>query len=119
MLVTFASSETGSFVMFADAARPLLKTLGKTCSAKGVITKPEMQPAIAALQRYLENAVATPDNRPEAKQEQQDEEQEQPALSRPVSAASRAWPLIDMLTRSAKSKKESHIVWSAAADFEA
>jgi hypothetical protein len=116
MLVTFTSSETGSFVMFADAARPLLKAMGKTCSAQGVITQPEMQPAIVALQRYLENAAA-PDNRPATKQEPQDEDP--PALSRPVSAASRAWPLIDMLTRSVKRKKESHIVWTAAADFEA
>jgi hypothetical protein len=118
MLVTFTSSETGSFVMFADAARPLLKAMGKTCSAQGVITQPEMQPAIAALHRYLEDCARAPEDAPEAKG-QDEEPSAHSAMSRPVSPASRAWPLIDMLTRSAKRKKESHVVWSAAADFEA
>ncbi|MDR1890280.1 MAG: DUF1840 domain-containing protein [Zoogloeaceae bacterium] len=114
MLVTFTSSETGSFMIFADTVRPLLKAIGKVCTARGVITRPEMLPAVAALERYLQDCAATSKNALEAEAE----DKELPAISRPVSPTSRAWPLIDMLTRSAQSKKESHVIWEAAGDFD-
>ncbi|MDR3055146.1 MAG: DUF1840 domain-containing protein [Zoogloeaceae bacterium] len=113
MLVTFTSSESGSFFIFADTVRPFLKAIGKECAARGVITQPEMLPAVAALERYLQDCAAA--SEPDPKEEEKNEDL--PAMSRPVSPTSRAWPLIDMLTRSAKSKKASHIVWEAAADF--
>jgi hypothetical protein len=113
MLVTFTSSETGSFLIFSDTVRPFLKAIGKECTARGVFTKPEMLPAVAALERYLQECAAAQGEGTEAG----DEDKDVPAMTRPVSPTSRAWPLIDMLTRSAQSKKESHVMWEAAGDF--
>ncbi|GHU40878.1 hypothetical protein AGMMS50289_03100 [Betaproteobacteria bacterium] len=114
MLVTFTSSESGSFFIFSDTVRPFLKAIGKECTARGVITQAEMRPAVVALERYLAALAAASEPDPEA----EEKNEELPAMTRPVSPTSRAWPLIDMLTRSAQSKKESHIVWEAAGDFE-
>lgn len=114
MLVTFTSSETGSFLIFSDAVRPFLKAIGKGCTARGVFAKAEMLPAVAALERYLQEIAVASGDAPEA----EDADKDVPAMTRPVSPTSRAWPLIDMLTRSAQSKKESHVMWEAAGDFE-
>ncbi|MGB4467920.1 MAG: DUF1840 family protein [Azovibrio sp.] len=113
MLVKFISSETGEMVMKEDTARPLLKAMGKACSAQGVITKGEMQPAVEALKRYLS---ACSGQEPKLSAE---EEAGIPAMDRPVGMQQRAWPLINMLNRTAHAKKESHILWEAAADFDA
>lgn len=111
MLVKFISSETGEMVMLAETARPLLQAMGKECLAKGVITKGEMPEAIAALNRYLDM------NTPQEPQLSEEEEADIPAMARPVGMKQRAWPLLNMLGRTAQSKKESHILWEAAADF--
>ncbi|MDR0735997.1 MAG: DUF1840 domain-containing protein [Zoogloeaceae bacterium] len=108
MLVTFTSSESGTMLMFAEVARPFLKAMGKDCGAKGVITQAEMPAAIAAIERYLKTLPAPKTNA--------DTEEENPDRPR-ISPAQRAWPLLDMLMRTLKSKKESHIVWEASADF--
>jgi hypothetical protein len=111
MIVKFISSETGEMVMMSDMARPLLKAIGKSCQAEGVITKSEMLLAVAALERYLD-AVA-----PQESRLSEEEEKATPAINRPVSIRQRAWPFIKMLNRTAQSGKDSHIVWKAAGDF--
>jgi hypothetical protein len=111
MLVTFTSSESGTMLMFAEVARPFLKAMGKDCSARGVITQTEMPAALAAIERYLATLSAA-----ESAPKTEGEEEENPAKPR-ISAAQRAWPLREMLARTLKSKKESHIVWEASADF--
>ncbi|MCX8145281.1 MAG: DUF1840 domain-containing protein [Azovibrio sp.] len=113
MLVKFISSETGEMVMLAETARVLLKAIGKTCSAQGVITKAEMPLAIEALKRHVAAQAA---------QEaclSEEEEAAIPPMARPVGIAQRAWPLINMLGRTARARNDSHIVWEAAADFDA
>lgn len=112
MLVKFISSETGEMVMMAETARPLLKAMGKECSARGVITKGEMLLAVEALQRFL---AARAGQEPQLSEE---EEAEIPAMARPVGMQQRAWPLINMLNRTAQAKREGHILWEAAADFD-
>lgn len=111
MLVKFISSETGEMVMMAETARPLLQAMGKECSARGVISKGEMLQAVKDLQRFL---AARAGLEPQLTEE---EEAEIPAMARPVGMQQRAWPLINMLNRTAQSRKESHILWEAAADF--
>ncbi|MDR2365712.1 MAG: DUF1840 domain-containing protein [Zoogloeaceae bacterium] len=113
MLVTFTSSESGAMLMYARDARPFLKAMGKNCSARGVITQAEMPAAIMHIERYLRTLPAP---RPEPVTDDMDAEAGKPPVPR-VSAAQRAWPLLDMLARTAKSKKESHILWEASADF--
>jgi hypothetical protein len=114
MLVRFKSSETGEMLMLAEVARPLLKAIGKRCTARGVITRAEMLEAAAALSRYVAEHAAMeppPDEAAEA---------ELPPMARPVRLRQRAWPLLNMLTRTAHARRsDSHILWEAPADFEA
>lgn len=111
MIVKFISSESGEMVMMSDIARPLLKAIGKTCEAQGVIAKSEMLEAAAALERYLDTVA------PQEAPLSEEEEANTPPMARPVSLRQRAWPFIKMLNRTARSKKDSHILWKAAADF--
>jgi hypothetical protein len=113
MLVTFTSSETGAMLMFAETARPFFKAMGRACTPQGVITQAEMPAAIKAIERYLQTLSAP------APVPAMDADTEEEASSAPprVGAAQRAWPLLDMLARTAKSRKESFILWEAPADF--
>ncbi|MDR3159548.1 MAG: DUF1840 domain-containing protein [Zoogloeaceae bacterium] len=112
MLVTFTSSESGTMLMFAEVARPFLKAMGKDCRARGVITQAEMPAAIAAIERHLKT-LSTSKSAPRTEGKEEEDDPDKPR----VSAAQRAWPLLDMLSRSLKSKKESHIIWEASTDF--
>lgn len=109
MLVTFRSSETGEIIMFADIARLLLTAIGKDCTARGTFTPAEMLPAAEALQRAV------------ARSEQPTEEDEEASRAKgeepQVGLSRRAWPLIDMLERTARRGERGHIVWEAAKDF--
>ncbi|MDR3352514.1 MAG: DUF1840 domain-containing protein [Zoogloeaceae bacterium] len=106
MIVKFISSEAGEMVMMAETARILLRAIGKSCTAEGVIAKSEIPLAVAALTRHLD-AIA-----PEKPREEDEN------AARAVSLRQRAWPFLRMLNRTAQSRKESHILWKAAADFE-
>ncbi|NHC06666.1 DUF1840 domain-containing protein [Azonexus fungiphilus] len=110
MIVTFVSSETGEVLMYAETAKTLLDIVGKAGSARGVFTPPEMLPALAKLQAAVAEA-----RRQAAAQPDDDEEDRSKPL--PVSLPQRAWPLIDMLERTAKAGPDAHITWTAAADF--
>ena len=112
MLVKFISSETGEMVMLAETARPLLHAIGKQCEARGVITQEEMLDAAAALARHVSEASRDEDLPSE------EEEADTPPMARAVALRQRAWPLINMLQRTARAKKASHILWEAAADFD-
>ncbi|MDR1848717.1 MAG: DUF1840 domain-containing protein [Zoogloeaceae bacterium] len=103
MLVTFRSSEAGEMFMMADIARPLLKAIGKPCTAKGVIDKSEVPVAVATLERLVQHAPDMP------------EEEGKPL---PISLRQRVWPFIQLLNRTRQAKKEGRIIWEAAADFE-
>ncbi|MCL2022698.1 MAG: DUF1840 domain-containing protein [Betaproteobacteria bacterium] len=110
MLVTFRSSEAGEMFMMAEVARPLLKAIGKPCTAKGVIDKSEVPIAVKALEKLVQSM-------PEAPEEDQEaaEEGKKPL---PVSLKQRVWPFIQLLNRTRQAKKEGRIIWEAAADFE-
>ena len=109
MLVTFVSSETGEILMFSEVARVLLSAMGKECTAKGAFVQNEM---LAAAQR-LRTAV----KRGEAPELVNDEGGDEDRRQVPVGLGPRAWPLIDMLERSAKGGEKANVVWTAAADF--
>ncbi|MCL2076740.1 MAG: DUF1840 domain-containing protein [Betaproteobacteria bacterium] len=109
MLVTFRSSEAGEMLMMADVARPLLKAIGKSCTAKGVIDKSEIPLAVEALEKLIQRA-------PEiTKAEETAAEEAGKPL--PISLRQRAWPFIRLLNRTRQAKKEGRIIWEAAADF--
>lgn len=107
MLVKFVSSETGEIMMFSDTARILLSAIGKECSARGTFTRAEMLPAATALRQAFEKKESSPP----------DEGADASMDDQPVGMDRRAWPLIDMLERTAIGDADANIVWRAAADF--
>jgi hypothetical protein len=114
MIVKFDSSETGEVLMFAETARDLLQILGKETTARGVFTQPEMLPAVAKLQA----AVAEARRQAAAMASDMDEDDPEDKHKPPVVGLSqRAWPLMDMLERTASTGPDAHIVWEAAKDF--
>lgn len=108
MLVRFVSSETGELLMFAEAAKALLRALGKETSARGVFTQPEM----AAAAQLLKDAVARA-GREDVAADDAEEAGEEPV----VTLDQRAWPLIDMLERSSRGGPKANIVWEAPQAF--
>lgn len=105
MLVRFESSISGELLMFAEAAGALLRAAGKETTANGAFTRDEMLAAAVRLRQAIERGAQA------AAVEQQNEEMV------PVGLAQRAWPLIDMLERTARGGDKANIVWKAAADF--
>ena len=107
MLVTFISSETGELMMFADVASALLRAVGKETTKTGTFTREEMLPAAQLLRAAVARGEAA--GSPAAESDEKGEAS--------VTLGPRAWPLIDMLERSAKGGEKANIVWKAAADF--
>jgi hypothetical protein len=107
MLVRFISSETGELMMFAEVARTLLLAVGKATGRRGTFTREEMLPAAETLRAAVARGSAPPAPRPA------DDE----SAEAPVSLGPRAWPLIDMLERTARGAADANIVWEATADF--
>lgn len=111
MIVRFESSETGEVLMFAETARTLLQIVDKATTARGVFTLAEMPAAaeklrVAIAQARREAAAA------EAAAEEEDEKPKEVV----VGLSQRAWPLLDMLERTGKTR-DGQILWEASADF--
>lgn len=111
MLVRFYSSETGAIVMLAETARLLLQAVDKECTARGTFTAEEMAPAAARL--HAAAAAKPAAGKPAEDEGDGAEEDKEP----PVSLGRRAWPLIDMLERTARQGSKGYVTWEAAADF--
>lgn len=111
MLVRFVSSETGEVLMFAETARTLLQIIGKDTTARGVFMPGEMQPAATALKEAIRRAAAS---EPAAAE---DDAEEGKKMEPVIALSQRAWPLMDMLERTARSGPEANVVWEATADF--
>ncbi len=109
MLVRFLSSETGEILMFAEAARSLLQAIGKETTARGSFTQAEMAEAA----RRLSEAVKQADEPPPVDDGIDEKTGKEPS----VAINQRAWPLVDMLERTAKAGPKANIVWEAPADF--
>lgn len=112
MLVRFESSETSEVLMYAETARLLLQAIGKATTARGTFTQAEMEPAAAALRAAAQQA---------PKPTEDEEEEIDPETGKrkglQVGFSQRAWPLIDMLERTARSGKDAYVIWEATADF--
>lgn len=113
MIVKFISSETGQMIMFADVAHALLELVGKECTAQGVFTPAEMLPAAALLRQ----AAGADPHDAAAAAEQPTAADDEPREVK-LSLAKRAWPLINMLERTARNgDDEASVVWQAPQDF--
>ena len=91
MLVKF-ESDAGSFTMFGESAVTLLKMMGHSGTVPSAILAQDIPGALERLQAALAAY-----HEPPAPPEQGSEERREP----PVSLRTRAYPLIDLLTRAA------------------
>jgi len=93
--------------MYANVAKVLMQAMGKETTARGAFLLPAAQ--------AWRDAVA----RSEAQQPVEEEEAEAEGKKKEpvVALRQRAWPLIDMLERTAKAGPDANIVWEAAAPF--
>jgi hypothetical protein len=97
MLVRF-DSKAGTITMFGDVANKLLRLMGQTGSLPGAILAQDIP---AAVER-LRSAVSGESERPRAQSKNDDGE---PA----VNLRQRAYPLIELLERAAKSGAD--VIW--------
>lgn len=105
MLYKFRSKAAGDVIMMGPAGDDILRIIGKAPGASGIIEVAAMPAAIAA----LEQAVAADDAaREQAEKEAQAEGKKLPPREG-VSLRQRAWPMVDMMKRSATEKAD--IVW--------
>ncbi|EXI69555.1 MAG: hypothetical protein AW08_00048 [Candidatus Accumulibacter adjunctus] len=114
MLVKFTSSTSGQIMMFAAVARQLLESIGKDCSARGVITTEQLPEAITRLRQAAAEHKATPpassvDDAGRASTVGDDDD------ARPVGLGQRAFPLIELLQWT--QQEEGFVLWEAERDF--
>ncbi len=99
-LVVFRSRAASEIIMFPEAAYRLLELAGKTPAERGVITSDQIEGALVALLRAVEQEKASGgDVAPP----------EDPLTSIPVGLRQRAFPLIEMLR--AAQKRKVDVTW--------
>ncbi len=107
MLVTFKSKAAADIPMYPEHAKMLLSLVGKSLepesAPQGIITAAEAPAALAKLK------AAADASRKSEKGGATKEGDEQPGQAISVGLAQRAFPLIDMLDRAVKEKRD--IVW--------
>jgi hypothetical protein len=105
MIYKFKSKAAGDVIMTGPAGDDVLRLIGKPPGPKGIIEVAAMAPAMAA----IEQAVAA-DEAARAQAEQEAAAQGQRLAPRDgVSLRQRAWPLVEMMKRSAAERAD--IVW--------
>lgn len=106
MIVIFKSKAAGDVIMFGDIAHELMKVMGKDPDPKGIITPEQLPAAIAAVQAAIAEDRA---RQPVPTLEKEEEIASMPAMTRPVTFAQRAVPLLELLEWSAK--KKTPVMW--------
>ena len=97
MLVKF-ESDVGSFTMFGEAAIALLKMMGHSGTVPSAILARDIPPALERLKTALADQREPPPEPPS-------DESKEPR----VPLRTRAWPLLDLLTRAAANNAE--VMW--------
>lgn len=103
-MIRFSSPTSGDVQMLDAHARQLLDVIGKSAGERGVISSGEIPGALSALR----SAIAQ-DAPQHAREEDADDADELDRRAEDVSLGRRAFPLIDMLERAAKSGKD--VTW--------
>ena len=93
MLYEFRSRATGSVTMISKAAEQVLKIIGKSPDATGIITVAQIPAAIAALEQAAERE-QPPADQP---QDADDQNLQEDARERFVSLRQRVYPLIELM----------------------
>ncbi|MBI5718136.1 MAG: DUF1840 domain-containing protein [Burkholderiales bacterium] len=107
MIYKFKSAASGDVIMLGPHGDAMLRLLGRTPAAKGIVEPRDMPSAIAALRAAIEEAerraAAPADGQADAQADARGEAEP------PVSLRRRLWPMIDMLERAAKA--DVPVVW--------
>jgi Domain of unknown function (DUF1840) len=105
MLYKFKSKAAGDVIMLAATGQRVLGILGKDAGAQGIITPEQMQGAMAALQA----AIADEEAQQQAAIADAKSKGETPPSFEAINLRKRAWPLVEMMQRSAK--EATPITW--------
>lgn len=102
MLYKFKSAATGDVIMLGPHGDQLLRLLGRTPAAKGIVEPRDMPAAVAALRAAIEAAERNAKESADSAAEAGDREP-------PVSLRRRLWPMIEMFERAAAA--DVPVVW--------
>ena len=105
MLYKFKSKAAGDVIMMGPSGDEVLRVIGKSPAAKGIIEVTSMPAAMAA----IEQAVAADEAARSRAEKEAAAEGAKLAPRDGVSLRQRAWPLVEMMKRSAAENAE--IVW--------
>jgi Domain of unknown function (DUF1840) len=103
MLVTFTCKAYADITMFGDVALTLLKMMGHSGTIPGAILAEDVPAALDRLKRAIE--AEKPEPARGESTESEDEDRDEPR----VSLATRALPLIELLTAAAKAHAD--VMW--------
>jgi hypothetical protein len=101
-LVVFRSRAASEVIMFSEVANRLLELAGKAAAERGVFTPDQLDGALQALVRAVEQETA-------AGAGPAPSDDDQPGSPARVSLRQRAWPLIEMLR--AAQKRQVDVTW--------
>ena len=110
MLVHFRSKYSANFFLLERDAKPLFELMGKTISAKGIISQESAAEVLATLQHGLANTAAPVSTA--ASQLDHDENGHADSTSPVVGLSTRSWPLREMLQIAAT--KGGDVMWETA-----
>ncbi len=105
MIYKFKSKAAGDVIMMGPAGDDVLKTIGKSPAAQGIIDVAAMPSAIAA----IEAAVAADESARAQAEKDAAADGRRLAPREGVTLRQRAWPLVEMMKRSASAGAD--IVW--------
>lgn len=111
MLYKFKSPATADVIMLRDSAEEILKVIGKTPGATGIVTVEQIPGAVAALRAEIQRreAGAPAQHTHDEVANQVRDEAAAHGADEPISLRRRAAPFIEMLERSAADGKD--VVW--------
>ncbi|NIY82994.1 DUF1840 domain-containing protein [Vibrio hepatarius] len=101
MLVTFRTKAYANVTMFGNVALEMIKMMGHSETVPGAITAENVPTAL----EQFKAAVAIEKNKPDPEEVEDDEEDAEPQ----VSIATRALPLLELLTAAAKD--DCDVMW--------
>jgi Domain of unknown function (DUF1840) len=105
MLVAFETKSYSRVVFFADVATDLLRAMGKSGDVPGAVLAADVPKALARLRSHIGGPDAQRVSGPAPGAEDEDDEPR-------VDLATRAFPLIELL--SAAAENEDDVVWKRA-----
>lgn len=103
MLVTFTCKAYADITMFGDVALTLLKMMGHSGTIPGAILAEDVPAALDRLKRAIQEAKAEPAQGETTGAENEDRDEPR------VNLATRALPLIELLTAAAKA--DADVMW--------